>query len=282
MLLEIPEVIHGRRIEQIKAELKEYKLEAAYQIFSQFEEHVNNSLKRSALTALCLCSEDSPNFYKLQDFDSVRTISDLIDSFGQRYSKSATSILKKILLAEKTEKGDLILFSHVSMPNQVYKPIFNQSTLEKKEVLENMDRSRYHEPTDPEMSMRIPRRKKDLADIDDRLKSYSMVQDRSTFVGQFANRGQQNQPGYLQNYMQTVGILQPEGQDLSHHQSYQRILDFTSNQGNPGGLEQNTLRRQDYNLVTPEKRPNFSTFGSKPNIKPRFEPAIFDQTNGGV
>lgn len=226
---------------------------------------MNDSLKRCALTALCLCSEDMPDFYKLCDFDSPKTIGDLIHGFGERYSKYATVFLEYILVTGKAENGGPLLFSHIEMPNRLYRQTYQRSAIGKKEIYENMAKSRYHEPNDMEMSMRIPRRNKDLAEIDSKIKNYTMIQDKSTFIGQFVNRGPKEEPGLLQNFMQCVGIIQPEPEEKIQNHSYQRILDFSTNQGyhtNQGQPDQYKLGTQDLNMITPQKQFNPMTFGS--------------------
>ena len=240
-------MINGQKIDDIKAELKENRQFNALAIFEQFEKDVTISLRRVAVLLLCIFAEDLGVFPKVKDDPASLILKPLLEEFARRHSQQATDTLKG-LLGHKEATKQHTLFSQVLLPKNVPSFQLNSLKYSPKDALNNLDKSLVQnevEMMDLEMSMRKPRNAKDIREMESRISTHVMLNEKNSFLGAFANQGPNHQPGILENYMNQQGLVTPQKPQYnleSPDQSgiYSRVLDLTYNQGAYHGLTPQT------------------------------------------
>lgn len=249
VLIEIPEVIHGRLIEEIKADLKETRLEAALEIFKRFETNVNLSLKTSALLILSVCLEDLTRFNKLKNFDDLDSIRYMLNQFSVHHTSRATDILKFILVDGKLQTGDPLLFSHLETSAIGYynKPSSTWN-VGSRQAQENLEKSKIQELVDLEMSLRVPRNQNGRLEQNSKIPNFSVVNDQNNILGQLDHNQVKPQAGILGEFMHGVGITNQNIPKTiqTNPDPFHNLLDFTR-------FHDEQKNRNSVNFITPVK-----------------------------
>ena len=164
-LIENPKMIHGKRLERIRADLKELNLMNLHDIVDEYMTQLADCLRKCALSVLFLSVGRLNSKFCLKGVEDKDETAFALEEYQAFYSESAYDFMRNIIVKQPEIKKPLLIFSDISLPVDMNNYNFWFPSLTKTEFHENVERKYMDQIADREMSLRKSRRLGDLTQV---------------------------------------------------------------------------------------------------------------------